>query len=203
MHDEPGRPVGPADGVRGRRPRTTRARLAEVALRLFARDGFEATTVDDIADAAGIARRTFFRYYATKADVVWGEFDAELERLRERFRRAPEGLPIVDVVRTAVVATNRFGAGELDQLRTRIELTATVPALVAHSAVQYQAWCDVVAEFAARRLGADPGELGPQTVARACLGAALAAFTVWAARPDEDLDRCLDEAFRILAAGCA
>ncbi len=203
MRGEPGRTGAHTEAARGRRPRTTRARLSEVALRLFARDGFEATTVDDIADAAGIARRTFFRYFATKADVVWGEFDAELERLRERLRRAPDDEPMVDVVRTAVVATNRFGAGELDELRIRIELTATVPALVAHSAVQYQAWCDVVAEFAARRLGARPDDLGPQTVARACLGAALAAFTVWAAHPGEDLDRCLDEAFTILASGCA
>ncbi|MDA8293191.1 MAG: mycofactocin system transcriptional regulator [Actinomycetota bacterium] len=202
MRDDPSRHAGSGDGVRGRRPLTTRARLAEVALGLFARDGFEATTVDDIADAAGIARRTFFRYYATKADAVWGEFDVELEGLRQRLLSASEDDPIIDVVRRAVVATNRFGAGELDQLRVRIDLIATVPALVAHSAVQYQAWCDVIAAFAARRLKVAVDELGPQTVARACLGAAQAAFTVWAADPDGDLDRCLDEAFRILASGC-
>ena len=66
----------------GRRPRTTRAELERVAFALFEAKGFDETTVDDIAAAAGIGRRTFFRYYPSKNDVVWGDFDGELARLR-------------------------------------------------------------------------------------------------------------------------
>ncbi len=69
--------------------------------------------------------------------MVWGEFDAELLRLRERLSEAPEGEPMLDVLRRAVVATNRFGAGELDELRMRIALISSVPTLVAHSALRY------------------------------------------------------------------
>jgi TetR/AcrR family transcriptional regulator, regulator of mycofactocin system len=69
----------------GRRPSTSRAELERVALDLFTSRGFEETTVDDVAAAAGIGRRTFFRYYASKNDAVWGDFDAQLEKLRQWF----------------------------------------------------------------------------------------------------------------------
>ena len=107
----------------------------------------------------------------------------------------------MDVLRRAVVATNRFGAGELDELRIRIGLIATVPTLTAHSAVRYAEWCEVVARFAARRLGSAPGDLAPQTVAGAALGAATAAFACWAQSGSDDLAQDLDRAFRMVATG--
>jgi mycofactocin system transcriptional regulator len=193
---------GAGDEVaRGRRPSTTREDIAREALALFDRNGFEATTVDDIAAAVGIGRRTFFRYYRSKLDVVWGEFDAELERLADQLRTAPDDQPMMDVLRRSVVATNRFGAGELDELRIRMALISTVPALVAHSAVRYAAWCEVVAGFAARRMGAHPDDLAPQTVARSALGAAMAAFTYWSRGEADDLPGEVDRAFRLLASG--
>ena len=107
----------------------------------------------------------------------------------------------MDVLRRAVVATNRFGAGELDELRIRMGLISSVPTLVAHSAVRYAEWCQVVAEFAAERLGEAPDDLGPQTVARAALGAAMAAFARWARHDADDLTAEVDRAFRLLATG--
>ena len=193
-----GRPATPA---RGRRPATSRERVARAALELFARDGYDATTVEAIATAVGVSRRTFFRYYESKRDVVWGEFDAELARLEAELGQPDDGEPMMDVLRRAVVATNRFGAGELDELRIRIGLIATVPTLTAHSAVRYAEWCQVVARFAARRLGVAPDDLAPQAVARAALGAANAAFSCWAASPSDDLAGDLDRAFRLLAVG--
>src|SRR5436305_12477429 len=70
-------------GVAGRPPVTTRLEIERVAFGLFAERGFDETTVEDIAAAAGISRRTFFRYFAAKNDVVWGEFDAGLRHLAE------------------------------------------------------------------------------------------------------------------------
>src|SRR5664279_4046491 len=67
------------------------------------------------------------------SDVVWGEFDSELVRLDDRLNEAPGAEPMMDVLRRAVVATNRFGAGELDELRIRMGLISSVPDLVAHS----------------------------------------------------------------------
>jgi mycofactocin system transcriptional regulator len=187
--------------ARGRRPSTSRQDVARAALDLFHRHGYDETTVDQIAAAVGVSRRTFFRYYESKRDVVWGEFDAELVRLHDELGEAPSDQPMMDVLRQAVIATNRFGAGELDELRIRIGLISTVPTLVAHSAVRYAEWCDVVAGFVAGRVGGRPDDLGPQTVARAALGAAMAAFTCWAADDRDDLAGEVDRAFRLLASG--
>ena len=200
-----GRDGGTGDGrsepARGRPASTTRQDVARVALDLFARQGYDETTVDEIAAAVGIARRTFFRYFETKPDVVWGEFDAELVRLGDRLAEAPRSEPLMEVLRRSVIATNRFGAGELDELRIRMVLIGSVPSLVAHSAVRYEEWCAVVAGFAADRMGAEPGDLGPQTLARAALGAAMAAFACWARDDDGDLAVEVDRAFRLLATG--
>jgi len=193
-----GRPPGPA---RGRRPATSREEVARAALELFERQGYDETTVDQIAAAVGVSRRTFFRYYDSKRDVVWGEFDAELVRLERQLGSAPSDEPMMDVLRRAVVATNRFGAGELDELRIRMGLISSVPTLVAHSAVRYAEWCDVVARFVAGRIGAAADDLAPQTVARATLGAAIAAFTCWARYDTDDLTGEVDRALHLLATG--
>jgi mycofactocin system transcriptional regulator len=175
--------------------------VARAALDLFNRQGYDQTTVDQIATAVGVSRRTFFRYYESKRDVVWGEFDAELVRLHDQLEGAPRHLPMMDVLRQAVKATNRFGARELDELRIRIGLIGSVPTLVAHSAVRYAEWCQVVAAFVAGRIGGSPDDLGPQTVARASLGAAMAAFACWAASGSDDLAVEVDRAFRLLSTG--
>ncbi|HUY66261.1 MAG TPA: mycofactocin system transcriptional regulator [Acidimicrobiales bacterium] len=194
----PGRPPGSA---RGRRPATSREEVARAALDLFNRQGYDGTTVDQIAAAVGVSRRTFFRYYDSKRDVVWGEFDAELVRLERQLGSAPSDEPMMDVLRRAVVATNRFGAGELDELRIRMGLISSVPTLVAHSAVRYAEWCDVVARFVAGRIGGAADDLAPQTVARATLGAAIAAFTCWARYDTDDLTGEVDRALHLLATG--
>ena len=207
--DHPTGPMTSTDGAvpalpeatRGRPASTSRQDVARAALDLFARQGYDRTTVDEIAAAVGISRRTFFRYFDSKPDVVWGEFDTELGRLRDRLAEAPAEDPMMDVLRRSVIATNRFGAGELDELRIRMVLISTVPTLVAHSAVRYEEWCDVVAIFAATRIGGSPDDLGPQTVARAALGAAMAAFACWARDDTDDLVGEVDRAFRLLATG--
>jgi mycofactocin system transcriptional regulator len=191
----------PVDAPRGRRPSTSRQDVARAALDLFGRQGFDETTVDEIATAVGVSRRTFFRYFESKAEVVWGEFDAELRRLEAALLMAGDADPMMDVLRRAVVATNLFEAGELAELRIRIGLISSVPTLVAHSAVRYADWCDVVASYVASRVGGTPADLFPQTVARAALGAAMAAFTCWARSDTDDLGGDVDRAFRILSSG--
>ncbi len=193
--------VAGTEVTRGRRPSTTRAKIAGVALDLFERNGFDETTVEDIAAAVGISRRTLFRYYESKRDIVWGEFAVELVRLRQHLRDASADEPLMDVLRRAVVMTNRFGASELNELRIRVNLISSVPTLVAHSAVRYAEWRQVVAEFAAERLGEGPDDLGPQTLAHAALGAAMAAFARWSRHDAEDLTAEVDRALRLLATG--
>lgn len=187
----------------GRPPSTSQDQVASVALDLFSRNGFEQTTVEEIAAAVGVGRRTIFRYFPSKNDMVWGDFDWVMDRLRLHLGESGPEVPMMEALRRAVLKSNSYDEGQLPGLRVRMTLITTVPALQAHSMLRYTAWRGVVAEFAADRLGERPDDLAPQAIAHAALGTAMAAFTRWVVNPDEDLERCLDRAFRLLASGFA
>jgi len=183
----------------GRRRVTSRAELEQVAFDLFGRQGFEGTTVDDIAGAAGIGRRTFFRYFRSKNDVPWGDFDAELARMRRRLNAVPAGEPLMDAIRVAVVDFNRVAPEQVPAHRRRMELILRVPALQAHSTLRYAAWRQVIADFVAGRTGLAADALLPQAIAYAMLGVAVAAYEQWLRGRDEDLTELLDAAARTLS----
>ncbi|MGH8979761.1 MAG: mycofactocin system transcriptional regulator [Acidimicrobiales bacterium] len=181
----------------GRPPVTTRAELEHVALALFLEDGFEETTVDDIARAAGISRRTFFRYFASKNDVAWGDFDEHLARFQAHFDAVPATVPTTAALFECVLAFNDFSDAELPWLRQRMRLLLGVPALQAHSALRYRAWCDIVAGFVARRTARRDGALLPQVMARSALGTAIAAYEHWLEDDGAALRDVLAEALSI------
>jgi TetR/AcrR family transcriptional regulator, regulator of mycofactocin system len=190
-------------GRSGRRRVTSRAELEHVAFDLFGRQGFERTTIDDIAAAAGIGRRTFFRYFPSKNDVAWGDFDQELERMRAQLKSSPPRTPLMDAIRVAIVDFNRIDPGQVPWHRRRMELIFGTPALQAHSTLRYAAWREVIAEFVAERTGQPPDALTPRTIAYAALGVAVAAYEQWLETDDADLGELLDTAMRELAAAFA
>ncbi|MFQ6330916.1 mycofactocin system transcriptional regulator [Nocardia sp. CWNU-33] len=194
-----------SEGVRraGRRPSTSAHELECAAFELFERKGFEATTVDDIADVVGISKRTFFRYFESKNDVVWGNFSEQLHTMRQKFVDCPADLPMMEAIRRVVVDFNRFDVAEVPWHRRRMELILRVPTLQAHSTLQYVEWRAVVAEFAATRLGVARGDLIPQAIGHSALGVAIAAYEHWLAHPDKELTGVLDQGLRSLATGFA
>lgn len=179
----------------------TRARIQQVALELFARAGFEQVTADEIADAAGISRRTFFRCFATKADAVWGEFDAHVARLADLLAATRRDQPVLASVCAAYVEVNDYADRELPALRQRMALILGEPALQAHSQVRYADVDRVVAEHVARRTGQSPEALLPRLVATSTRAAATTAFEVWLADGTTPLGAALHAAFEQLALG--
>ncbi|WP_344299277.1 mycofactocin system transcriptional regulator [Sinomonas flava] len=173
---------------------TSVADLSHIGLQLFFERGFDETTVDDIAEAARIGRRTFFRYFPSKNDLPWGEFDILIDRMRNDLSAVPAEIPMVAALRTAILDFNRYPQEELDYHRKRMQLLLNVPSLVAHSTLRYASWRAVVAEFAGRRLGLPETDLGPQVVAWACLAACLAAYEQWLRLPEKSLLELLDSA---------
>jgi mycofactocin system transcriptional regulator len=185
----------------GRKPSTTHAELEAVAVDLFVSQGFDETSIDEIAAAAGIARRTFFRYYPSKSDLVWGEFDAELVRLQIWFDTTPPEVPMMEAIHKAVLEFNRLPPEEVAQHRRRMCLILGVPTLLANSTLRFAQWRAVVAAFAAQRLGMQADDLLPDVVAYSTLGATLAAYGQWLQVEKADLTALLDEALGELAIG--
>jgi mycofactocin system transcriptional regulator len=179
----------------------TRARIEQAALELFSRQRFENVTTDEVADAAGISRRTFFRYFATKADAVWGDFAAHVDRLAALLDATGDDQPVLSSICAAYVEVNDYSLDELPMLRQRMRLILGEPALQAHSQVRYNEVDRVVAEHVARRTGARPEALVPRLVATSTRAAATTAFEVWIADGRRPLARALHDAFEQLAEG--
>jgi mycofactocin system transcriptional regulator len=174
--------IAAGDAARRGRPRGTSARELElIALRLFTEQGFDETTVDQIAAAARVSRRTFFRYYVSKSDVLWNEFDNEVETIRRLLAEMPDELPVMEAVRRAVVAANHYRAEDVPELRMRMNLLSSVPKLLARAAIHYDAWERAVSEFVARRSGQPADSLYPLAVGRAVLASCRAGYDRWAA----------------------
>jgi TetR/AcrR family transcriptional regulator, regulator of mycofactocin system len=186
---------------RGRPPSTSHRELRLIALRLFAERGFENTTIEQIAAEAGVSERTFFRYFATKASVLWTDFEAEVETIRDALSDVPADVPMMDAVRGAVVAANHYHADDVPEMRLRMHLIATVPALSFSAAEHYEAWELAISEFAGRRLGQPAESLYPLTIGRAALAACRAAYDRWSVRADDDLTPYLNAALIALAGG--
>ncbi len=172
--------------------------LAAVAQQLFLARGFDQTSVDDIAVAAGISRRTFFRYFPTKADVLFVESGAELGRLRECLAADGSSEPYEAVLSRSVIAALRFPPEEREWARQRAQLLLTVPAVQAHAMSRYATWRATVAEYAAARCGEPAGGLFPLAVGQAVLAASLAAHEHWLADPESDLFEDLSRALALL-----
>jgi mycofactocin system transcriptional regulator len=170
-------------------------------LRLFTDQGFHETTVDQIAEAAGVSRRTFFRYFDAKSEVLWAEFDNEVTTIRAMLAETPADLPVMVAVRQAVIAANHYRAEDVPELRMRMHLISTVPELAASATIHYDAWERAIADFIARRTGQPTESLYPLAVGRSVLATCRAAYERWSARADADLTVYLDAALQALAAG--
>ncbi|WP_422749494.1 mycofactocin system transcriptional regulator [Mycobacterium sp. WMMD1722] len=185
----------------GRRPSTTQDHIAGVALDLFAARGFDEVSVDDVASAAGIARRTLFRYYPTKNAIPWGDFDAHLEHMRELLDGVDPQVPIGLALRAALLAFNDFDEAETARHRQRMRVILQTDALQAHSMTMYAGWRGVIASFVAHRMGVQVSDLVPQTVAWTMLGVALSAYERWLADESVSLPRLLADAFDTVSDG--
>lgn len=186
---------------RGRPPSTSPRELELAALRLFTAQGYDETTVDQIATAAGVSRRTFFRYFEAKSGVLWHAFDDEVANLRTVLTALPAELPVLVAVRRSVLAVNHYSADDIPELRTRMMLISSSSDLAASAATHYDSWERVVSEFVAERTGQPADSLYPRTVGRVTLAACRAAYERWAELGDTDLRHYLDAALRAVAAG--
>jgi AcrR family transcriptional regulator len=178
-----------------------RGELSRVAWDLFAARGYEATTVDEISRAAGVSRRTFFRYFASKEDVLVETSDALAEDLLAAFSRRPaREAPLVAVHRALrpVVEARLADAG---QARAIIRLLRESRTLRRAMLERHARMEERLAALMATRLGTDPrNDSTPALLAFVTRALLDTAFNVWFDQHPEDVGAMVDDLFLKLRA---
>jgi AcrR family transcriptional regulator len=188
-------------GLRERKKARTRAAIQTHALRLFAEQGYDATTIEQIAEAAEISPSTFFRYFPTKEDVVIDDDYDPL--LLAAFRVAGGTERPVTTIRAGireVMAT--FTPEEERQVLERSRLIFAVPALRARSLQNIVTTVDLIVDALAEGSGRDPSDRRLRLFAGACVGVWISVLPSWAAGDGEErIADVMDEALAALEKG--
>jgi len=166
--------------VRGRPLASSRAMLQEAAFELFLENSYAGTTVDQIAQRAGVSRNTFFNYFPSKSDVFWIDLDESLGLLMSTLREAPTGEPVMSSIRDALLAVARdFGPARVPWALTQYSMIGSVHELQASAMARLSTQARVLGEFVAGRLPDHARGLG-RAASFAAFGAAVAAAQDWA-----------------------
>lgn len=199
--------VQSAPSLRDRKKAQTRDALVAAAMRLFRARGFEATTVDEIASAADVSRRTFFRYFPTKEAVVFPERDELLQRFEELLA-APEAgeAPFATVRRACLSLAADYYMAERGAYLAQRELVDRTPALLAYELEADRDWELAIAQALDRnaRLHATDGRVSrrARVLAGATMGVIRATLQDWRAGGcEEDLPQLGEAALDLLQRG--
>ncbi|MYV97855.1 TetR family transcriptional regulator [Streptomyces sp. SID3343] len=192
--------AGPDVGWRERKKAKTRSRIQSCALRLFHEQGYEATTLDQITEAAEVSESTLYRFFPAKRDLVLND---DLDPLfLDAFEAQPAGVRAIHAIRAALgTIFAGLAEGDLAERRQRLTLVVSVPELRSTMLDQLAGATIWLAAAVARRTGRTPDDPEVRTLAGAVLGAATAVLLTLADHPDADLAADLDEALTRLANG--
>jgi AcrR family transcriptional regulator len=174
---------------------TARDRLAQAAFDLFRERSYDETTVDEIAERAGLGRATFFRNYRSKEDVIFPDHDLLLEQVRDRLRSTSHAsalAAVTDAVR--LVLLHYLDEGDL--AKRRYALTSAVPALRDREIVAVARYQRLFREFIAERMdaSAEPAALQAELMAAAVAAAHNHVLRRWLRGESTDPVREVDEA---------
>jgi AcrR family transcriptional regulator len=168
----------PPDSRRDRRKDRTRRMIQAEALRLFAGRGFTSTTIEDIAAAADVAPRTFFRYFPAKEEVVfWADYQPTLA---DFMAARPGDEPAVQALCHGIVdGLAGFYDQDRERLLERIKLAFRTPALHPRLRQQQADWAAAMAALLAARLGTPQDDLEVRAIAAAIAAALFVAIEEW------------------------
>jgi AcrR family transcriptional regulator len=190
----------PRPSLRERKKAKTRAAIQEHALRLIHEQGYDETTVEQIADAAEVSPSTFFRYFPTKEDVVL--YDAFDPILIEEFRAQPPEVSPIQAMRAAIHKV--FGSispEDLVQQGERARLIFSVPELRAAMLDQVADTGQLFSALLAERLGRPPDDFQVRVFLGALVGAMMGALLPVIDDPDADFYSLMDDGLAYLEAG--
>jgi AcrR family transcriptional regulator len=192
-------------GLRERKKARTREALQDAAMERFSRQGFDGTTVEEIAEACEVSPRTFFRYFPTKEDVLFADGEVRRERLLEVIAARPVDEPAFGALRAAMRTLADDYRDDREALVRRFRIVAASPHLQAYKAEHQHGWESAVVDVLDRRAVAQQATVARdelQLVTAVSTAALRVALDAWVADPSApDLGVLLDVAFTRLAAG--
>jgi AcrR family transcriptional regulator len=198
--------AGVEGGLREQKKERTREAIAAAALDLFTRNGFEQTTIADIAAAADIAPRTFFGYFPSKEHVLFGDFDEDHASLAASLAEREPGVATLDALRAWVAQMIESKEHDEEFRRCRQTLIQDNEQLAAHERELMGNFERTLAESYATDFDASPDDLRPQIVAAGTVAALMSL------KPDPDAAKpanaeealaVLDEALDFVRGGIA
>lgn len=188
---------GARDGLRERKKLRTRDAIYDAAHDLFVEHGFAATTVDDIAAAADVSPRTFFRYFASKEEVLFSRFDETLDLLGEYLDSRPDDEPVGVTLRAASEQFASVG-GTVSADPAGFDVYRSSPALQARYLASFFRLERIAADWFASRPGVPTEDGTPQVLAAVLASGARAALDVWVEHPGRDLRDLLELPLRMI-----
>jgi len=198
--DTTGDTLGHVPDLRSLTRETVRAQIAETAWSVFAERGFDDVTVNQVAEATGISRASFFRYFSSKEEAVFVALEAmgaEIATALEE--RPPQEDPWEALRRAFDAATPNYASNPARSL-ARLNLTRETPSLRAHQLERQAQWRNLIGPALAIRTGVDPEDVRVDAVVGAAQAALDAATERWALSGGElDLTALIDEAFAAIA----
>lgn len=169
----------PLLGLRERKRAETHGRIQAEAMRLFIERGFDATTIDEIAEAANVSRRSLFDYFGTKEEIVFSTKAGFPDNLAEAIARRPADEPLLDMVENAM--TDMVDHLLTPQSYAVARLISETPALSAGDKAKYEIIERVLAAALAGRKGLAATDLGCRVAASTAIGIMKLTIEAWLA----------------------
>lgn len=185
-------------GIRELKRQQSKQSLQSAAIELFETQGFERTTVKQIADAAGVSPRTFFRYFPSKDEVVFGDTESDLKQLQAYVMERPADEPEYKALRGALIEFSSFIEAKKDIVLARARVIDATPRLLARATLDFEGWGEMLASCLTAREG-DSLQMRHRLIAWICLHAVLVAFNEWRlGNGTRSLPKLAQEAFDLL-----
>jgi AcrR family transcriptional regulator len=186
--------------LRSRTRENVRVQIAEVAFNVFAERGFDAVTATEVAEAAGISRASFFRYFESKEDAVFVAQEEVGAKIAARLRERPAGEDAWSALRQSLDPIIAVYRESPTQSLARLRLTRSTTKLRAHQLERFDQWKQLIGAALAERLGVEEVDLRIEALVAAALAALGSASSRWAASDGaDDLIELIDEAFGAIA----
>jgi AcrR family transcriptional regulator len=186
--------------LRSRTRENVRVQIAEVAFNVFAERGFDAVTATEVAEAAGISRASFFRYFESKEDAVFVAQEELGTKIAGRLRERPAGEDAWSALRQSLDPIIAVYRESPTQSLARLRLTRSTTKLRAHQLERFDQWKQLIGAALAERLGVEGVDLRVEALVAAALAAMGSASSRWAASDGaDDLIELIDEAFGAIA----